>query len=1030
MPTLAVRAHSRGLWRLVLVALIAVLVSCAKEDEAFPDQDVDRFVVEFYAKAVGPNVDSFTNLWSAVSTVAARDRWSALRTSLGLDVPPNPRSCGRTLDGDRLQVRIEPNADHGQPLDPGMCHTLTVVREGGVLKAQGESSPWEGVAARALADDALRSGEPVAPEFARALKALGDGRESAGDYDAAMRAFVLTREVGQRIANREIEVMGLLNVGYLHGSLERYNEGEAVLQEALRVARSSGNDLLVARAHMNLGVLNFWQAKYADALRLYSEAMTIAEANASPRDISRIALNLAAVQMDVAEYLDAHRNLNNVRTLSEQLGESDIEARALHNLGDLSLALGDHQQATDYYEQSLALKKRLGNTISAANTMQSLGEAHIRAGRYSDALVTLEESRRTVSNGKDPITNTYALYSLGVAYFHLGKLVESVGHLDESLVLSKEVKDPSLEASIRIQLGRTRVGLGDRNGARIEFTASEKLARTAGAKMQLWSALADLASLEVSAGRYDYARRYAKEAIDMVEALREEAGGRRTRQTFFEDKLQPYRVMLLTAVAAGRAGEALDYSERARARVLLDIVAASRGRVSSGMTDAERRSEQDLLVELHAANSAVVHEEEAEPIDPRRLQPLRQRREVARARLSAFREVLYASRPGLAAKRLDTKWEGPASLCKAVADPSVALLEFAVTESDVFLFTIACAAGTRRADVAVHRLPLSATALAGSVKEFQEQLAARDVRVRVKANELFIALLGPARSFLKDRTALVIVPDGPLWSMPFQTLMDGDEYVIKRFAVAYVPSLSVLAESTGLAPNVPERPTGRLFAVGNPFLGSGTLPSPAERQLRGRRFAPLPDAEREVADIRRVYGEPSTVYTGAEARERRFKDEAGRYEVLHLATHSVADDQNPAHSVVMFARSGTSDEDDGLLESWEVMELDLPADMAVLSACETARGPYSAGEGMLGMSWAFFVAGTATTIASLWEVESAPTTNLMVRFHQELLADPAWRGSVLPKARALQRAAQGALVTTPGLDPFYWAGFAAIGTRL
>src|SRR5262249_23275751 len=153
-----------------------------------------------------------------------------------------------------------------------------------------------------------------------------------------------------------------------------------------------------------------------------------------------------------------------------------------------------------------------------------------------------------------------------------------------------------------------------------------------------------------------------------------------------------------------------------------------------------------------------------------------------------------------------------------------------------------------------------------------------------------------------------------------------------------------------------------------------------------------------------LYGaRQSKVYTGAEAREERVKAEAPGYRVLHFATHGILDTTSPMYSHLVLSQQADHSEEDGLLEAWEVMDLDLNADVVVLAACETARGRVSAGEGLIGMSWAFFVAGSPTTVASQWKVESTSTTQLMLEFHRNLKA--GIQGPTrISKAKALQLA--------------------------
>ena len=121
---------------------------------------------------------------------------------------------------------------------------------------------------------------------------------------------------------------------------------------------------------------------------------------------------------------------------------------------------------------------------------------------------------------------------------------------------------------------------------------------------------------------------------------------------------------------------------------------------------------------------------------------------------------------------------------------------------------------------------------------------------------------------------------------------------------------------------------------------------------------------------------------------------------------------------------GDADED-GLLEAWELMRLDLKADLAVLSACETARGRFGAGEGVVGLTWALFMAGAPATVVSQWKVESASTRDLMLNFHRQLRA-PRVKGK-LTKAEASRQAGLKLMKNPETNHPFYWAGFVLAG---
>jgi CHAT domain-containing protein len=150
-----------------------------------------------------------------------------------------------------------------------------------------------------------------------------------------------------------------------------------------------------------------------------------------------------------------------------------------------------------------------------------------------------------------------------------------------------------------------------------------------------------------------------------------------------------------------------------------------------------------------------------------------------------------------------------------------------------------------------------------------------------------------------------------------------------------------------------------------------------------------------------------------------------QYRILHFATHAVLDDKNPLYSYLVLALEADAKED-GLFEAWELMQMALKAELAVLSACDTGRGRVGSGEGLIGMTWAFFVAGVPTIIASQWQVPSESTTRLMLAFHKALtLTDTVGQRS--PKAEAWRRAAL-ALMKDPRyrMKPYYWAGFVVV----
>jgi CHAT domain-containing protein len=332
--------------------------------------------------------------------------------------------------------------------------------------------------------------------------------------------------------------------------------------------------------------------------------------------------------------------------------------------------------------------------------------------------------------------------------------------------------------------------------------------------------------------------------------------------------------------------------------------------------------------------------------------------------------------------------------------------------------------------VQVYPLEIKQQELADRVESFRRMLSTADNRFSRSAHSLYDLLLKPAAAQLEGKTRLLIVPDGPLWELPFQALQTPrGRYLIDDHTISYAPSLTVLRELINARRSQATEPNNApsLLAFGNPALGAQPSTRVNAAPIDGR-LDPLPEAERQVRTLGRIYGpKHSKIYVRSEAREERFKSEAKDFQILHLATHGMLNDRNPMYSYLLLAQTGEGSGEDGLLEARELMKLELNADLAILSACETARGQISRGEGVIGMTWALFVAGATTTVVSQWKVQSNSTAELMVEFHRRLKSKAngsARRNSVAETLRAASLKLKG---DSRYQHPFHWAGFIVVG---
>ena len=546
-------------------------------------------------------------------------------------------------------------------------------------------------------------------------------------------------------------------------------------------------------------------------------------------------------------------------------------------------------------------------------------------------------------------------------------------------------------------------------------------------KTQLNRVLAKDSRAYIGQKKVDPAFQTLSQAIEQVETMRDQViGQEQERQLFFENKVSAYHLLIDLLVAQNRLNDALVYAERAKGRVLLDVMSKGKDQITGAMTREEQEEEQRLNLKIIALNNEL-REERLKPVtDDAKLHRLNEQLDAARLQYASFQNVLQAAHPELRMKRGRLPLPSIDHLNDLALGNRTTFLEYVVTKDQTHLFMIAKPSRGRDLMLKAITVNVSEKKLATLVNEFRQSIAGRHPVFSAFARELYDLLIKPAEPYLQGVNTLRIVPDGILWDVPFQALQGANgHYLLENYAVSYAPSLSVLRE---IKRSNKARSKTLLLAFGNPLAGMETVKQ-LQGVRRGEGFKPLPEAENEVSSVARIYGaDRSRVFVGRAAEERQFKLLASNYSAIHFATHGVLDNRQPLYSYLLLANSGESDKEDGLLEAREIMNLNLRADLVVLSACETARGRIGAGEGVIGMSWAFFVAGCRTTVVSQWEVDSASTAELMVGFFQRLKGSAGKTGTT--KSNALRLAALQLMKNPRYQHPYYSAGFVVIGDEL
>jgi CHAT domain-containing protein len=768
-------------------------------------------------------------------------------------------------------------------------------------------------------------------------------------------------------------------------------------------------------------------------------------------------VGLGDVYFAQGDYVRAADNYQQVLTLAEQTDVKEAIAAVSAKMGNLHYAQGNFAQAMEHYLKSVRLYEELGSKIEITYPLANLGNAYFAQGNYEKAL---EHYQKILKIYEELSSNSGAAWlrnQVADVYAAQGKNEPALAYYELSLKAHEELGNKPMQAYSLNGIGRIRFTEGKYAEAIALFVRAAVLARASHAPEILWKTLNLLGQSHRALHENDQARQAFAESIAVIEQLRGQvAGTEHDQQVSFESKTTPYLEMVELLVEQNDLAEAFVYAERAKGRMLLDVLRNGREDITKSMTADERDKEKSLNAALMTLGSQISRESSLPQPDKTKLAKMEDRLQQARLEYEANETRIYAAHPELQIQRGNAQ---PFSLKEAeslIPDAQTALLEYVVAPKKTYLFVLTRTnqASENRASpvvLKVFSIPVASGELARRVTDFRQTLARNSLGFKESARQLYDLLLQPARKELEGKVVVGIVPANQLWELPFQALIaETDRYFLQDHALFYAPSLNVLREmrkkgaDRGLASKsaansasasivkvgatattpAPSQPT--LLAMGNPTLSAGLM-SKAKSSDRDLSLNDLPEAEREVKTLGEIYGvQNSRVLTGPAAREETVKADAGRYPILHFATHGVLDDHNPLYSRLLLASS--SENDDGLLEAREIMKLDLHADLVVLSACQTARGEIGAGEGLIGMSWAFFIAGASTTVASQWQVDSASTARLMVDFHRELHGANNKPG--VSKAEALRRSALKLMSDPKYRHPFFWSGFVVVGNGM
>jgi len=838
----------------------------------------------------------------------------------------------------------------------------------------------------------------------RTLNGLGSASFQKGDFDRAAHFYLQAAELRRKTEDLGGLATSLTYLGNAYVELGRFIDARGSYEEAYELVETEGNsaqrfELLNSIANLNseMGRLDGANDAYGRAL-----AIAVADGDVVKQMICRnnLALNLAAEY----RYKGALEELKHVQGLLAESPEAEQSIAFHRNSGIIYLNMGELELARDHFLIFLRASEESADPLHQIEALVNLGYLLQHFGDYERGLAYAERAAAVAAEtGQPRLIRESAILTAQLLWF-AGRSGESVASWEDALRIDAEHGSGIDVAVDRIGIANVLATAGRTGDAKTMFDEARPVVEESGdgdLRLSLYFGLGHA----FETADPDSARFYYEKALSIIEKTRAALGGAEVR-TGYLGGVRRYYYEEVARYYASRVKESADWSslgfltiERAKARGLLDII-------ETAVEDKESAVEAAVLDSIYLLPPDAPEYAARKMTLTDRYLELKSRRigdslgDLARGGVVSLEELRKAL-----PKR---------TVLLAYALGDSASLLWAVDRDGHDLFELP-GRGVIRPDVERLRDALS-------------RPGAGDAALRTSARRLYKTLVAPAEKRLLRNRQLVVIPDGFLFEMPFEVLLSGDTgeevpwkdlpYLARFAAPVYAPSASVYINlrNAGGA----DRFDTEVVALGDPDFaspGDGT-------SLRGPRLDRLPATRNEVLGITASLEDSrKVVMLGAGASEaelkRSIQEKTPR--ILHLATHGLVDALEPASSSIALSANETSGED-GFLHTLEILSLSLKCELVVLSACESARGKVSRGEGVVGLSRAFLASGARGTVASLWAVSDESTSILMKDFYSRMLGKKKPAGEALNEARF-------ELMKNPEFShPYYWSPFVVIGS--
>jgi len=863
-------------------------------------------------------------------------------------------------------------------------------------------------------DQYRRADSIPAVQWAESYTAAGAACWHLGRIREAEEWYLKGRDAlgdAKDMASRERMVSVLGNLGVLWQNAGDLTRARNYYQESLRHSDAilattddpfTREQAVVSRSrtYLNLATVYFQVGEVERARTLLQMAWADRSSVLEPDDPQLLAVKerMADLELDAGELTKARDLISTyVEATEQRFGRrSEEHVRAAIKLGDILGRMGEHQLATALFDEAVTARRAVNDAAIdpvLVQTLQRRAAHHLRDHRPADAREDLLAARHVLVNIYDSLHHEVAAMDvrLAEAAFAAGDLAAARDHATRAVARLDDRVQGVRRSGVPIAMQNPTL-LPDA----IQWKVRAEHALAGSVFDRAWNDQLDLAIHALARNKVTLQDAAAK--LQLVAA----------QERLFDLAMDITYEGRTTMGNEATAERFLALSEAQRSTLLKERLNAFKGVRFAGVPDSVLAREQELIAALDidpddrtSASSAIANEQA----------------------YASFVERIQHDHPAYFALRYGEATITLADVRKRLLKEGRTLVSYAVTDSALYALVIG------QHDAWVVRS--SAVGLAEDVRALNNAVEARTTAdYLVSAHRLYQRLIAPVQEHLAGEE-LLIIPDGPLHRVAFDALLmqpaDAASFVphllVQRHAIAYLLSATTAvqfaelvreanAATLALAPGF-SREAKRYY------LAQVKDSADIDRHYLG--YVRQPFAVRAAEGLGPLLS--ARVHVGNDASEGRFRQEAANYGILHLGTHAEMNATDPMYARLVFSKDGRGvDPDaDGYLHAYEIYELDLRAQLAVLTACETGAGRTD-GEGVRSIGYGFAYAGCPSLVMSLWNIDEKVSAEIITRFYEHLAAG-------LPKHAALRRAKLEhlAMAVDELALPYYWAGLVLVG---